>query len=161
MNNQLLLNTFLQTLSPIVAVVLEIGIILLVAVLIQFFKKYLKKMGIIINNDELKIIEDVIKKAVITINQKVVDDIKDASPNGKLTEDQQKEVYQMAYDIIKRSLSEDQLGLIKKIYGDEETGIEVLIENMVVDVKQYKLPSIITYDTSNDETQSSENVDKK
>lgn len=138
MNQELIINTILQVITPVVTVVLEIGLVLLVAFAVKFIKKYLIKLGIVIDDEQMSAIEDVVKKAVITINQKMVDNMKELSPNGKLTAEQQTEVYNAAYDIIKASLSEDQLGLIEKVYGKGETGIELLIENMVVKAKEEK-----------------------
>lgn len=141
MEQQTLINTILQAITPVATVILQIGLVLFVAVATQFVKKYLVKIGIVIDDDQMKVIEDLVKKAVITVNQKTVDDMKAMSPNGKLTEDQQNQVYKMAYDIIKTSLSEDQLGLLKKIYGESDKGIEMLIENMVVKAKEDKVLS--------------------
>ena len=152
--NQMFINTILQTVSPIITVILEVGLALLVIFAIKFIRKYLVKLGIVINDEEMSAIEDIVKKAVITINQKLVDNMKELSPDGKLTNEQQIEVYNAAYKIIKDSLTADQLGLIKKIYGDEETGVEVLIENMVAEAKENKitplrvLPDDISYATA-------------
>lgn len=131
-------NTFLQGLAPVITVVLEVALVLLVAVATQFIKKYLTKLGINISETEVNAIEELVRKSVITINQKLVDDLKEAAPDGKLTEEQQAEVYNMTYSIIKKALSDDQYKLLEKIYGDVDTGIDVLIENMVVQVKEYK-----------------------
>lgn len=131
-------NTFLQGLAPVITVILEVALVLLVAVATQFIKKYLTKLGINISETEVSAIEELVRKSVITINQKLVDDLKEAAPDGKLTEEQQAEVYNMTYNIIKRALSDDQFKLLEKIYGDVDTGIDVLIENMVVQVKEYK-----------------------
>lgn len=139
-------NTFLQGLTPVITVVLEVALVLLVGVATQFIKKYCTKLGINIDDSQISSIEDLVYKAVVTVNQKLVDDLKAISPNGKLTEEQQQDVYDMAYTIIKNSLSEDQFGLLAKVYGDAETGIEVLIENMVVQAKNYN--TLITGDNS-------------
>ena len=138
MNQELFINTIIQTVTPVVTVILEVGLVIFVAVAIKFIKKYLVKLGIVIDDQQMTLIENIIQKAVITINQKMVDDMKELSPNGKLTDEQKATVYNAAYKIIKDSLTQDQLGLIKKIYGDDNNGIGLLIENMVVKAKESK-----------------------
>lgn len=143
MNN--FLNTFLQALTPIITLLLEVGLVLLVAIATKFVKKYLTKLGISIDNDQLKVIEDLVYQTVTKLNQTTVDTMKNLASDGKLTDDQQTFVYDTAYTAIVNALSEDQLGLIEKIYGDTDTGIETLIENMVVKAKDYR--AIISADS--------------
>lgn len=132
------LNTLLQAVTPIITLLIEVGIVLLVAFATKFIKKYLTKIGISIDNDQLSAIENLVYQTVIKLNQTTVDKMKELSPDGKLSEEQQSYIYELAYKNILEALSEDQLGLIEKIYGSDTEGIETLIENMVVKAKENK-----------------------
>lgn len=131
------LETFLEALVPVITAVLEIGLVVLVFIGIQFVKKHLTKLGVELESGELQAIEDIIWKAVVTVKQDVVDDLKASAPNGKLTDEQKKSVYDMAYTMIESALSEEQIELIKKVYGNSDNGMNILIENKVVESKMF------------------------
>ena len=90
--NEVLVSVTQATLGPIVQLVLEIVLTLLFGLLMGLLSKLHKKYNIDIDSATT----DSIKKSVLTIvkslNQSVVDDIKAAAVDGKLTKEEQSEI---------------------------------------------------------------------
>ena len=135
MDWNIILSVISDVATPIVAVIVQALVAVLIVVSVRLGGKFLKKVGVNIEDDLLKEIEEVVKKTVKTINQTFVDDIKDASENHKLTEDQREQAYNMAYETILQLLSNEQLTALHDKYGDIATPIKVMIESTISDFK--------------------------
>jgi hypothetical protein len=85
-------------------------------------------------------LDDAVLSAVREVQQVTVDAIKSASPDGKLTPEQQAKVKQAAIDTIKSHLGMKGIGELAKVLGLEDGTIDKLlstrVEAAVHDLKQ-------------------------
>ena len=137
------INQLLTYLYPILIVLIQVGICITIVGFVGYILKVLKSKGIdLINNDLIKV-EDVVVKVVKYLNQTVVDGMKEASDDGKLTDEQISEIQSKALDLIYKLLDSNTIKSLISKYGENYTDyIKVLIENSVVDVKNEGLKAI-------------------
>ena len=138
---------FMEKLVPFCIELLYIVIIaigtVLTSWLISVAKKYYEKLKNELTDEQLNLIKNIITNIVQMINQTFVDSAK-ANNNGYLTEEDAKLAYNKAYDLIMQSLSEEQLSVIESTYSDVDSGLLVLIESTVKDLKNVNGKSDLT-----------------
>lgn len=138
---------FMEKLVPFCIELLYIVIIaigtVLTSWLISVAKKYYEKLKNDLTDEQLNLIKNIITNIVQMINQTFVDSAK-ANNNGYLTEEDAKLAYNKAYDLIMQSLSEEQLSVIESTYSDVDSGLLVLIESTVKDLKNVNGKSDLT-----------------
>lgn len=140
-------DVFMEKLVPFCIELLYIVIIavgtVLASWLISVAKKYYEKLKNELTDEQLSLIKNIITNIVQMINQTFVDYAK-ANNNGYLTEEDAKLAYNKAYDLIMQSLSEEQLSVIESTYSDVDSGLLVLIESTVKDLKNTNVKSDLT-----------------
>lgn len=144
---------FMEKLIPFCIELLYIVIIavgtVLTSWLISVAKKYYEKLKNELTDEQLSLIKNIITNIVQMINQTFVDYAK-ANNNGYLTEEDAKLAYNKAYDLIMQSLSEEQLSVIESTYSDVDSGLLVLIESTVKDLKNVNgKPDLTNKETEN------------
>lgn len=144
---------FMEKLVPFCIELLYIVIIaigtVLTSWLISVAKKYYEKLKNDLTDEQLNLIKNIITNIVQMINQTFVDSAK-ANNNGYLTEEDAKLAYNKAYDLIMQSLSEEQLSVIESTYSDVDSGLLVLIESTVKDLKNInEKPDLTNKETEN------------
>lgn len=138
---------FIEKLVPFCVELLYVIIIavgtVLASWLVGVVKKYYEKLKNELTDEQLSLIKNIITNIVQMINQTFVDYAK-ANNNGYLTEEDAKLAYNKAYDLIMQSLSEEQLSVIESTYSDVDSGLLVLIESTVKDLKNVNGKSDLT-----------------
>lgn len=138
---------FMEKLVPFCIELLYIVIIavgtVLASWLVSVAKKYYEKLKNELTDEQLNLIKNIITNIVQMINQTFVDSAKNNN-NGYLTEEDAKLAYNKAYDLIMQSLSEEQLSVIESTYSDVDSGLLVLIESTVKDLKNVNGKSDLT-----------------
>ena len=130
------LTQILTYLYPILTVLIQAGICVAIVGLVGYILKILKSKGIDLINSDLVDVEGIVTKVVKYLNQTVVDKMKDASEDGKLTDEQISEIQSKALDIIYKLLDSSTIDSLISKYGENYTEyIKILIENSVVDAK--------------------------
>lgn len=81
----------------------------------------------------IDILQELVTKTVITVNQTYVDELK---KENSFTKEAQEEAFKKVYEAVMLSLSEDVLVYLKQIIGDLNEYITVLIESAVKEQKQ-------------------------
>ena len=81
----------------------------------------------------IDILQELVTKTVITINQTYVDELK---KENSFTKEAQEEAFKRVYEAVMLSLSEDVLTYLEQIIGDLNEYITVLIESAVKEQKQ-------------------------
>lgn len=125
--------------SSIALVMMAFVLIVIFAVSGIFFIGYLRKLNIEkdldISDSLMGSIEDVVRNAVIYINQTVVDHVKakneQETGSHKLTDEQQEEIFNKTKELILSILNSSQIDEIMKKYIDVDEGIAILIEKHV------------------------------
>lgn len=134
--NEVLVSVTQATLGPIVQLVLEIVLTLLFGLLMGLLSKLHKKYNIDIDSATT----DSIKKSVLTIvkslNQSVVDDIKAAAVDGKLTKEEQSEILARAKEKGKILLSSEEYNFILKKYGSYDAAFKIFVDDAIYDLKK-------------------------
>ena len=137
------LTQILTYLYPILTVLIQAGICVAIVGLVGYILKTLKSKGIDLINSDLVDVEGIVTKVVKYLNQTVVDKMKDASEDGKLTDEQISEIQSKALDIIYKLLDSSTIDSLISKYGENYTEyIKILIENSVVDAKNDDLKII-------------------
>ena len=138
---------FIEKLVPFCVELLYVIIIavgtVLASWLVGVVKKYYEKLKNELTDEQLTLIKTIITNIVQMINQTFVDSAKNNN-NGYLTEEDAKLAYNKAYDLIMQSLSEEQLSVIESTYSDIDSGLLVLIESTVKDLKNVNGKSDLT-----------------
>ena len=132
-----LLTTVWAYAAPILAVIFEVLICIVAVVAVGYLYRLFKQKGINITECKWFDINSIIGETVGYLNQKVVNGLKDASDNGKLTEEEQTEVYNKAVNIILKILDDDQIKTICDKYGDITEGLDILIHDHIYTEKKY------------------------
>ncbi len=83
----------------------------------------------------IDILQELVTKTVITVNQTYVDELK---KENSFTKEAQEEAFKKVYEAVMLSLSEDVLTYLEQIIGDLNEYITVLIESAVKEQKQKK-----------------------
>ena len=139
------LTQILTYLYPILTVLIQVGICVAIVGLVGYILKILKSKGIDLINSDLVDVEGIVTKVVKYLNQTVVDKMKDASEDGKLTDEQISEIQSKALDLIYKLLDSSTIDSLISKYGENYTEyIKILIENSVVDAKNDDLKIIET-----------------
>ena len=120
-----------STLTTILSVLIQLCFIFLAGLGMYLLSKLGEYIGIKSDSNIMREIEQTILCIVKRENQKVVDKLKELSPDGKLTEEQQKEVYTEVYDNVVASLTKAQKEIVEKYFPTLEEGLEYIIEYMV------------------------------
>lgn len=81
----------------------------------------------------IDILQELVTKTVITVNQTYVDELK---KENSFTKEAQEEAFKKVYEAVMLSLSEDVLVYLEQIIGDLNEYITVLIESAVKEQKQ-------------------------
>lgn len=81
----------------------------------------------------IDILQELVTKTVITVNQTYVDELK---KENSFTKEAQEEAFKKVYEAVMLSLSEDVLTYLEQIIGDLDEYITVLIESAVKEQKQ-------------------------
>ena len=138
---------FIEKLVPFCVELLYVIIIavgtVLASWLVGVVKKYYEKLKGELTDEQLNLIKNIITNIVQMINQTFVDSAKNNN-NGYLTENDAKLAYNKAYDLIMQSLTEEQLSVIESTYSDIDSGLLVLIESTVKDLKNVNGKSDLT-----------------
>lgn len=137
------LTQILTYLYPILTVLIQVGICAAIVGLVGYILKILKSKGIDLINSDLVDVEGIVTKVVRYLNQTIVDKMKEASEDGKLTDDQINEIQNKALDLIYKLLDSSTIDSLISKYGENYTEyIKILIENSVVDAKNDDLKII-------------------
>lgn len=129
-------NVVVDGCGPIIAVLAQLVICILAVFGIRLIRKLFTKIGIDVDGKIIDEIEDIVRQAVKMVNQKFVDDYKEQSADGKLTEEQKKQVYSIAYNAIMTALTDEQMKVLIDKYGDDlSSAIEIMIESTIADCK--------------------------
>lgn len=126
-------------LTPALEVVLQVGVCIVVFMLIVYVNNLLKERGIDITKSTSIDLENLIIKVVRYINQTVVDNMKEQSENGKLTDSQIADVKNKALSMIYELINSDMMNYLIDNFNDYEPYVEMLIENAVVMTKNDRL----------------------
>jgi len=93
-------------------------------------------------NDKLDKYVDIAKNTVLdavkAINQSVVDDLKEKSADGKLTDAEKEDILWEAVENVLASLSDNLKGTLAAVYGDLPTWVKIQVENAVIQEKERK-----------------------
>lgn len=128
---------------PILTVLIQVGICVAIVGLVGYILKILKSKGIDLINSDLVDVEGIVTKVVRYLNQTIVDKMKEASEDGKLTDEQINEIQNKALDLIYKLLDSSTIDSLISKYGENYTEyIKILIENSVVDAKNDDLKII-------------------
>ena len=115
----------------ILNVVLQMFVILGAGFVIYLIKKLADYLGIKSDSSILDEIERTVLYIVKRENQKIVEDMKEKSPDGKLTEDQKTMIYDEVYSNVISSLTTLQKDIVAKYFPTLEEGLEYMIEYAV------------------------------
>jgi hypothetical protein len=122
--------------GPVLSLLVQFLIIVLASITMAFVKKKLKQAGIEINSTIEDGIYKLVEQVVLMLNQTVVDSIKAASSNGKLTDKQQEDIYNTALDLLAQFLTEEQVQYITSKYGNINEGMHLLIQSTIAKYKK-------------------------
>lgn len=131
------MDTFLAVLQEVLASMGSIILFIIGALVIIGIKLLCKKIGINIDSESMNNIIFNIQQVINYLNQKYVDQIKDTSPNGKLTEYQQKLIKEKAYEMLETILTTEQIEYLLKKYNltDIRDVLDLLIESNIQELK--------------------------
>ena len=136
---------------PVLTVIIQVAVCVGIAVFVKYLITLLQSKGIGFTDSEISNIEYTVNRVVRYMNQTIVDNMKEQSVDGKLTEDQIYEIQNKTLSLITGILSTDAVNALLQRYGENYVDyIKVLIENAVIDEKedsQYMIPEIILNDS--------------
>lgn len=115
----------------ILTLIAEVVLVIAGFLVITYIKKGLTYLKVKTNGVVYTEIEKVVLNIVSWFNQKLVDEWKKNAVDGKLTPEQQSEVFNSAKSKIVEVLTSEQLTYLAQQYGDVELGIEYIIEKCV------------------------------
>lgn len=90
-----------------------------------------KKLGIDVDGQTMKTIQSLVNKLVQAMNQSVVNDLKKANPDGKLTAEQKAEVFNRVRDDLEKSLTDEEKQYLINKFKNLDTALKALIESSV------------------------------
>lgn len=90
-----------------------------------------KKLGIDVDAQTMKTIQALVNKLVQAMNQSVVNDLKKANPNGKLTAEQKAQVFNDVRNDLEKSLTDEEKQYLIDKFKDLDTALKALIESSV------------------------------
>ena len=108
--------------------------------LISFINSKTEAVKKNIKNETVKtyidVVSNTVSEVVQALNQEIVNGIKEASKDGKLTEDEAKEIKNKAIEKTLGILSDDAKETLTMVFGDLDTYISTLIESAVYKTKK-------------------------
>lgn len=90
-----------------------------------------KKLGIDVDAQTMKTIQALVNKLVQAMNQSVVNDLKKANPDGKLTAEQKAQVFNDVRNDLDKSLTDEEKQYLIDKFKDLDTALKALIESSV------------------------------
>ena len=90
-----------------------------------------KKLGIDVDDKTMTTIMNLINKFVVAMNQDTVDNMKKLNADGKLTPEQQLEVFNKVYNQVESSLTDEERQYLINKFNSLENGLKALIESSV------------------------------
>lgn len=90
-----------------------------------------KKLGIDVDDKTMTTIMNLINKFVVAMNQDTVDNMKKLNADGKLTPEQQVEVFNKVYEQVESSLTDEERQYLINKFNSLEKGLKALIESSV------------------------------
>ena len=114
---------------------LEVLIIVGAAYMISFVRKQIKESKVAIDASMEENIVETIKRVVKATNQKIVEDMKKASGNKKLSEEQQLIIFDTVKNNLLHILNSDEVKFLTGKYLNMDNALEYLIESAVADTK--------------------------
>nr|DAY74566.1 MAG TPA: hypothetical protein [Caudoviricetes sp.] len=90
-----------------------------------------KKLGIDVDAQTMKTIQALVNKLVQAMNQSVVNDLKKANPDGKLTAEQKAQVFNDVRNDLEKSLTDEEKQYLIDKFKDLDTALKALIESSV------------------------------
>ena len=90
-----------------------------------------KKLGIDVDDKTMTTIMNLINKFVVAMNQDTVDNMKKLNADGKLTPEQQIEVFNKVYEQVESSLTDEERQYLINKFNSLEKGLKALIESSV------------------------------
>ena len=90
-----------------------------------------KKLGIDVDDKTMTTIMNLINKFVVAMNQDTVDNMKKLNADGKLTPEQQLEVFNKVYAEVEASLTEEERQYLISKFNSIELALKSLIESSV------------------------------
>lgn len=114
---------------------LEVLIIVGAAYMISFVRKQIKESKVAIDASMEENIVETVKRIVKATNQKIVEDMKKASSNKKLSEEQQLIIFDTVKNNLLHILNSDEVKFLTGKYLNMDNALEYLIESAVADTK--------------------------
>lgn len=114
---------------------LEVLIIVGAAYMISFVRKQIKESKVAIDASMEENIVETVKRIVKATNQKIVEDMKKASGNKKLSEEQQLIIFDTVKNNLLHILNSDEVKFLIGKYLNMDNALEYLIESAVADTK--------------------------
>lgn len=90
-----------------------------------------KKLGIDVDAQTMKTIQALVNKLVQAMNQSVVNDLKKANPDGKLTAEQKAQVFNDVRNDLEKSLTDEEKQYLINKFKNLDTALKALIESSV------------------------------
>lgn len=90
-----------------------------------------KKLGIDVDAQTMKTIQALVNKLVQAMNQSVVNDLKKANPDGKLTAEQKAQVFNDVRNDLEKSLTDEEKQYLIDKFKNLDTALKALIESSV------------------------------
>lgn len=90
-----------------------------------------KKLGIDVDDQTMKTIQALVNKLVQAMNQSVVNDLKKANPDGKLTAEQKAQVFNDVRNDLEKSLTDEEKQYLINKFKDLDIALKALIESSV------------------------------
>lgn len=90
-----------------------------------------KKLGIDVDAQTMKTIQALVNKLVQAMNQSIVNDLKKANPDGKLTAEQKAQVFNDVRNDLEKSLTDEEKQYLIDKFKDLDTALKALIESSV------------------------------
>lgn len=90
-----------------------------------------KKLGIDVDDQTMETIMELINKFVTAMNQSTVDSLKKMNPDGKLTQEEQEQIFNDVYAQVESSLTEEQKQYLTNKFNDLSIALKALIESSV------------------------------
>ncbi len=90
-----------------------------------------KKLGIDVDAQTMKTIQALVNKLVQAMNQSVVNDLKKANPDGKLTAEQKAQVFNDVRNDLEKSLTDEEKQYLIDKFKDLDIALKALIESSV------------------------------
>ena len=114
---------------------LEVLIIVGAAYMISFVRKQIKESKVAIDASMEENIVATVKRIVKATNKKIFDDMKKASGNKKLSEEQQLIIFDTVKNNLLHILNSDEVKFLTGKYLNMDNALEYLIESAVADTK--------------------------